>query len=350
MKKKRWIVLLLIIFLFNINEVSAETCKTPNIDSIVNYYAGDYGHVPYCTGGRNVQDQGCFVLSMSSILASYGKSVTPEDMASFLCNNNQLKGAANTVTYGGIIRNPLFTGQYDMAVRDIPDTYSAMITALDEGKMVLASVKGPSGGGTSIFANATHYLFIATRDDKQFYVVNSSKRGAYPNGGTGWYSEDQVLKYIIGSLNNGLWSVIPNDCSNQGSSGGSHGSSSGNNPSGGMTEDLHPNIFPDLDSGTEDQCNALFLKKNGELNELGEFVADAFLLIKIAAPILVIVLSTIDYLKAIMNSNSDEIKKANQRTIKRLIIGLIIFFLPFLLDLLFHLFGLYDISKCNIIS
>ena len=55
-----------------------------------------------------------------------------------------------------------------------------------------------------------------------------------------------------------------------------------------------------------------------------------------------------DYIKAIASSNADDMKKANQRTIKRLIVGLIVFFLPFLLEILFELFGLYDLSTCGV--
>lgn len=53
-------------------------------------------------------------------------------------------------------------------------------------------------------------------------------------------------------------------------------------------------------------------------------------------------------MKAIASSSADEIKKATNRTIKRLVIGVLVFFLPYLLDLLFHLFGLYDLSRCGI--
>lgn len=73
-----------------------------------------------------------------------------------------------------------------------------------------------------------------------------------------------------------------------------------------------------------------------------------YTVMKIAAPVLVIVLSTIDYIKAIANQNADEMKKVNKRTIKRIVIGLVVFFLPNLLDLLFRLFGLYNINGCDV--
>lgn len=83
-------------------------------------------------------------------------------------------------------------------------------------------------------------------------------------------------------------------------------------------------------------------------NDFYYMVQDLFNLIKLGAPALVIILSLIDYLSAIAKSNDDEVKKANKRTIKRVIIGLAIFFLPFLLDILFDIFGLVDVSRCGI--
>ena len=47
-------------------------------------------------------------------------------------------------------------------------------------------------------------------------------------------------------------------------------------------------------------------------------------------------------------ASDDEIKKATNRTVKRLIIGVLIFFLPFLLDFIFDVFGFTDISRCGI--
>ena len=133
---------------------------------------------------------------------------------------------------------------------------------------------------------------------------------------------------------------------------GEGGSSSGN---GGLTSDPYEddNIFGDNGDSGDFNCKTIFVKKESpdgdvEFTELGKFMNDLFALIKIATPVLVIALSTIDYVKAIASSNADEMKRANSRTVKRLVIGLIIFVLPFLLEVLFRLFGLYDLSTCGI--
>lgn len=119
---------------------------------------------------------------------------------------------------------------------------------------------------------------------------------------------------------------------------------------GGSLEDPYPNIFGatnlKIEKGTS--CQTIFLNASGELNDFGQFLKDVFGFVKILVPALVLILSTIDYFKSLSSSSEDAIKKANGRTIKRVAIGLILFFLPFLLELLFELFGLYDISNCGI--
>lgn len=117
---------------------------------------------------------------------------------------------------------------------------------------------------------------------------------------------------------------------------------------GGALEDPFPNIFPSLNINKEDGCKKTFRNQFGELNELGQFFQDTFSIIKISVPVIVVILTTIEYIKAITLSSADTLKKSNQKVIKRFIIGLILFFLPYILDLLFYLFGLYDISNCGI--
>ena len=194
-------------------------------------------------------------------------------------------------------------------------------------KMVMASIK--KGGP---YSSGAHYLALAFKENDQYYLLNTGKRDT-----VGFISASDVKKNILGILNAGLYEIYPKDCSNLTIP---NGTGSGGNIN---VEDYYDIFGPNEDTG----CDTIFMT-DGELNEFGEFLDGVYLFIKVAAPVLVIVLSTIDYLKAIASSNADEIKKCNKRTITRVIIGIIIFFLPYLLDLLFHMFGLYDISRCNI--
>ena len=67
--------------------------------------------------------------------------------------------------------------------------------------------------------------------------------------------------------------------------------------------------------------------------------------IRIATPILVLVLCAKDILTAVTAGKEDEMKKAQAAMIKRIIIGVVIFFVPTIVDLLLYMTG---INSCPI--
>jgi len=94
-------------------------------------------------------------------------------------------------------------------------------------------------------------------------------------------------------------------------------------------------------------CESIFYDGD-EFNDFGQLLQDIFLFIKVLAPILLIALSSLDYIKAIASKDADELKKANERFIKRLIAAVALFLLPFILDFVFDIFGVYDMQTCGI--
>lgn len=62
--------------------------------------------------------------------------------------------------------------------------------------------------------------------------------------------------------------------------------------------------------------------------------------IKILGPSLAIVLSSIDYTKAIVTSDSDSMKKTNKRFINRLVAAVLLFFVPMLTELILGILGI----------
>ena len=354
MKKIKYIVLIALFFCFTI-ETNAAECKLTE-DSIVTYAAVDYDDIPYCTnvtttcdGSNNLCTSGCFPLTIASILASYGADdVKPQNVSSYLCYNYPDEAQARQ--YGNIIQNQSFFDMFNMKIEKIDGSISGIDTALSQNKAVLASVTSASRFSSR---NSGHYIAIALKDGDQYYVINTAKVAeAYRT--SGWYSKEDIEQELIAHINPtmGLYSVIPNDCSNNTTSDDSQSGGDACDPNTtGRTEDCYDdwgNIFGDIDPEENNGCSTIFIDEDGNYTELHEFVQGLFTLIKIATPIIVIALSTFDYIKAIASSNADEMKKTNSRTIKRLIVGLLIFFLPFILDILFELFGLYDLSRCNI--
>jgi len=74
----------------------------------------------------------------------------------------------------------------------------------------------------------------------------------------------------------------------------------------------------------------------------------AFNLIKYIAIIMLLALTVAEFTKALASSNQDAIKKALTNTIKRLIIAVVIFLLPILIEFLFKVLGIYSSTTCGI--
>ena len=89
----------------------------------------------------------------------------------------------------------------------------------------------------------------------------------------------------------------------------------------------------------------------GECSILGDDLAKTlkyiYTAIQISVPALVILLCTVDLVKAVAASQEADMKKVRTRAIKRLIIGAFIFFVPTVVDYALYLVGISN-GSCNI--
>ena len=67
---------------------------------------------------------------------------------------------------------------------------------------------------------------------------------------------------------------------------------------------------------------------NGESIKIFKFIGTIITFIKIIIPIILVIMGSIDLAKAVMAQKDDEIKKGYQSLMKRVIVAVIIFFLP----------------------
>lgn len=341
MEKIRYILFIFLCFI-NVSLVYAAECPKITEDSIVVYNAGDYDSVPYCenmvatcAGQNNLCTSGCYPLTIASILATYGYDYEPEDVSTYLCDKFPTNAQAREYQLV-ITPNEEFHNQFSMTIEKIGkkgDNVSTLLAQVDQtladNKILMASVYGGAYSGSG----GAHYVAIAMKENGQYYVINTGRRDS-----SGFVSQDYLIQNVLSILNAGLYIVAPTQCDLVADS-GTNG--------GGSSTDKYEDYIPNLDDPDDITCESIF-KDGDDFNEFGQFLQDIFTAIKILAPALVIILSTIDYIKAIAASNQDAMKKANQRTVKRVVIGLIVFFLPFLLDLLFEFFGVYDLTTCDI--
>ena len=73
--------------------------------------------------------------------------------------------------------------------------------------------------------------------------------------------------------------------------------------------------------------------------EVWEFLQQVFNVIKYAGPILCLVLSVADFIKATASQDKDALVNAGKTTGKRVMYAIILFFIPTLIDFLFPLLG-----------
>ncbi len=85
-----------------------------------------------------------------------------------------------------------------------------------------------------------------------------------------------------------------------------------------------------------EDCNYVL----GDLNDSHSpayLLQEIFDVFKYAAPICVLVFSTIDYIKSVANQSKEDVAKTTSKTAKRLILAAILYFLPTLINFLFGL-------------
>jgi len=79
------------------------------------------------------------------------------------------------------------------------------------------------------------------------------------------------------------------------------------------------------------------------------WIANIIRWVKYIVPVVVIVLGILDFMKAISADKEDEMKKAQQRFIRRLIAAALIFIVPFIIEFILNKMG-FDSNGCGIIN
>lgn len=95
------------------------------------------------------------------------------------------------------------------------------------------------------------------------------------------------------------------------------------------------------------ECDAL-LGNPEEPGEPAYYLQLALNVLRYVAIVALVLLSTIDYTKAVASSDADALQQANQRVIKRVIYTVILFMFPSVLEFVFNLTGIYDNPLCGL--
>ena len=118
----------------------------------------------------------------------------------------------------------------------------------------------------------------------------------------------------------------------------------------GLLEDKYPQLNYSITNNKDTTCETIFynVSKSGETTptSIKKLLDNIYFLITVITPCLTILLSILDYREAIQNQNN--FSKVNKKVVKRLLLAILILLIPSILELVFHIFGLYDLSNCGI--
>lgn len=73
--------------------------------------------------------------------------------------------------------------------------------------------------------------------------------------------------------------------------------------------------------------------------QLAEVIHYVFFIVRVAVPVLVVILVMTDFVKAVAAQEEKGMKEAQAKAIKRIVIGVLIFFVPTIVNLLLWLIG-----------
>ena len=91
----------------------------------------------------------------------------------------------------------------------------------------------------------------------------------------------------------------------------------------------------------------IFISDCNILGDLTPVLQDIYRIVQIGVPILVILLCSVDVARAVIAQDEKDMQAAISHSVKRVIIGLAVFFVPIILDVLLDLIGLAS-GTCSI--
>lgn len=100
-----------------------------------------------------------------------------------------------------------------------------------------------------------------------------------------------------------------------------------------------------LESESE-SCEGILGSPSNE-NSVAYFLQQVLTIMKYAGPILCLVLSISDFVKAAASQDKDALSKATKTTGKRIVLAMILFFIPVLVNFIFPLLGWYGTCGIN---
>lgn len=93
------------------------------------------------------------------------------------------------------------------------------------------------------------------------------------------------------------------------------------------------------------ECEGLLGDPNNE-DSVAWFIVKILNYLRLLGPLMVLVLSSLDFAKAILTSDDESLKKAQSNLITRLILAALLFVLPTLIEVILDIFGITSSDIC----
>lgn len=101
----------------------------------------------------------------------------------------------------------------------------------------------------------------------------------------------------------------------------------------------------DVQYDQELECEGLLGDPNNE-DSVAWFIVKILNYLRLLGPLMVLVLSSLDFAKAILTSDDESLKKAQSNLITRLILAALLFVLPTLIEVILDIFGITSSDIC----
>ena len=98
--------------------------------------------------------------------------------------------------------------------------------------------------------------------------------------------------------------------------------------------------------GQEKECEALFGDPEDE-DSFAHLLQIAFTIMKFAGPLLCIIFSCMDFVKVVVSDDKDAMPKTIKRCLTRVVLALVLFFIPTIVNFVFPLLGFYGTCGIN---
>ncbi len=95
-------------------------------------------------------------------------------------------------------------------------------------------------------------------------------------------------------------------------------------------------------------CEGLLGNPASDTESVAWLIQKALDIVKIVGPLLVVVLSSVDFAKVIVTSDDEAMAKAAKKLAIRLVLAAALFFIPVLTTAMLQVFGIFGDPTCNI--